>query len=266
MTEVEWLSATDPTPLLESLDAQASNRQLRRFACACCLRIARLLTADHVKYARKALELFERHLEGVASEQELQSAWEGVSGDAISAGHIIAHPGEADYYAICAAADAVDSIRRNNTASAAAFAASAIAYDILSRSGNLTLVRITSERKARSRRQFSREQWNRDEQEVRTLPEYEQAFAAEQQTQCAILRDIVGNPFRRVAFDPLWFTSTVVALAQQMYDSRDFSAMPILADALQDAGCDNADILDHCRLPSEHVRGCWVVDALLGKA
>ena len=53
--------------------------------------------------------------------------------------------------------------------------------------------------------------------------------------------------------------------AQQMYESRDFSAMPILADALQDAGCDNADILDHCRGPGPHVRGCWVVDLVLGK-
>jgi hypothetical protein len=50
-----------------------------------------------------------------------------------------------------------------------------------------------------------------------------------------------------------------------MYDSRDFGAMPILADALQDAGCDNEDILDHCRGPGPHVCGCWVVDLVLGK-
>jgi hypothetical protein len=62
-----------------------------------------------------------------------------------------------------------------------------------------------------------------------------------------------------------WPTSTVVTLARQMYESRDFSAMPILADALQDAGCENADVLAHCRGPGPHVRGCWVVDLLLGK-
>jgi hypothetical protein len=50
-----------------------------------------------------------------------------------------------------------------------------------------------------------------------------------------------------------------------MYDSREFSAMPILADALQDAGCDSHDILDHCRGPGPHVRGCWVVDLVLAK-
>jgi hypothetical protein len=57
----------------------------------------------------------------------------------------------------------------------------------------------------------------------------------------------------------------VVALARQMYDSRDFSAMPILADALQDAGCGNEDLLDHCRGLGSYVRGCWVVDLVLGK-
>jgi hypothetical protein len=87
----------------------------------------------------------------------------------------------------------------------------------------------------------------------------------EHAAQCHLLRDIFGNPFRPVAFDPVWRTSTVVALAEQMYAGRDFGAMPILADALQDAGCDNADVLGHCRAPGEHVRGCWVVDLVLGK-
>ncbi len=81
-----------------------------------------------------------------------------------------------------------------------------------------------------------------------------------------LLRDIFGNPFRPVAFSPEWRTSTAFAIAAQMYESHDFSAMPILADALQDAGCDSADILDHCRDEKQfHVRGCWVVDLVLGK-
>ncbi|MBP3956241.1 hypothetical protein J8F10_13205 [Gemmata sp. G18] len=84
--------------------------------------------------------------------------------------------------------------------------------------------------------------------------------------QSVLLRDIFGNPFRSVPFSPAWRTSTAVALAAQMYESRDFGAMPILADALQDAGCDSADILEHCRDASApHVRGCWVVDLVLGK-
>ncbi|MBA4067755.1 MAG: hypothetical protein C0501_29455 [Isosphaera sp.] len=74
------------------------------------------------------------------------------------------------------------------------------------------------------------------------------------------------NPFRPVAFDPSWQTDTTLSLAHGMYDSRDFSPMPILADALQDAGCDHPDVLAHCRDPQvTHVRGCWVVDLVLGK-
>jgi hypothetical protein len=87
----------------------------------------------------------------------------------------------------------------------------------------------------------------------------------ELRAQAALLRDIFGNPFRPVAFSPEWRTDTAVALARQMYEAREFSAMPILADALQDAGCDSAEILDHCRGPGPHVRGCWVVDLVLGK-
>jgi hypothetical protein len=89
----------------------------------------------------------------------------------------------------------------------------------------------------------------------------------EQFAQCILLRDVFGNPFRPVAFDPAWRTDTAVALARGMYGSRDFSAMPILADALQDAGCENDDLLAHCRDAKQvHVRGCWVVDLVLGKA
>jgi hypothetical protein len=83
-----------------------------------------------------------------------------------------------------------------------------------------------------------------------------------------LLRDIFGNPFRPVTINPEWVACNdgmVRKTAQAIYDERAFDRMPILADALQDAGCDNADILDHCRKPGEHVKGCWVVDLLLGK-
>jgi hypothetical protein len=84
---------------------------------------------------------------------------------------------------------------------------------------------------------------------------------------CQLLRDIGGNPFRPVTYSPEWRTDTAVALARQMYESHDFSAMPILADALQDAGCDNEVVLAHGRDPKQvHARGCWVVDGVLGKA
>jgi hypothetical protein len=79
------------------------------------------------------------------------------------------------------------------------------------------------------------------------------------------LRDIFGNPFRPVTLDPTWRTPEVLLLARSLYEERRFEDMPVLADALEEAGCQNPDILAHCRQPGEHVRGCWVVDLLLGK-
>lgn len=91
-----------------------------------------------------------------------------------------------------------------------------------------------------------------------------------------LLREVFGNPFavrrkrktdprRGWMFDPAWRTDTAVTLARTVYESDEFSPMPILADALQDAGCDNTDILAHCREPGDHVRGCWVLDLVLQK-
>ncbi len=124
------------------------------------------------------------------------------------------------------------------------------------------------------------------------------ARAAEQREQAALLREIIGNPFRPVEYDRccgLRNQGLVIKIAYRIYSERDFAAMPILADALEDAGCDNEEILRHCRgwercsncdgngqaipysrcgfchstgwmpLRGPHVRGCWVLDLLLGK-
>jgi hypothetical protein len=91
---------------------------------------------------------------------------------------------------------------------------------------------------------------------------------AEPAAQAAIVREVLGNPFRKPKpkIKPAWRTDTVMTLARQMYVTEEFSAMPILADALQDAGCDNEDILSHCRDVNQvHVRGCWVLDLLFDK-
>lgn len=83
---------------------------------------------------------------------------------------------------------------------------------------------------------------------------------------CHLLRCVFGNPFRPVKSQKAWRNATATILAQTIYEDRVFDRLPILADALEEAGCTNADILAHCRQPGEHVRGCWVVDLLLGKA
>jgi len=97
----------------------------------------------------------------------------------------------------------------------------------------------------------------------------ETTLTAAEKDQTVILRDIIGNPFRLVTIAPAglaWNGGIVVKLAQGIYKERAFDRLPILADALEDAGCDNADILDHCRQPGPHVRGCWVVDLLTGRS
>jgi hypothetical protein len=94
------------------------------------------------------------------------------------------------------------------------------------------------------------------------------AGAAERAAQCALLRDLVGVPGRRVAVDPAWLwwdSGAALRLARSVYDERRFGELPALADALAAAGCADAAILAHCREPAEHARGCWVLDALLGK-
>ena len=90
--------------------------------------------------------------------------------------------------------------------------------------------------------------------------------------QAAIFRDVFGNPFRPPVFDPAWRTPTVTALAAAAYEERELPAgtldtqrLAVLADALEDAGCTNERILVHLRESSPHVRGCWVIDLLLGK-
>jgi hypothetical protein len=83
-----------------------------------------------------------------------------------------------------------------------------------------------------------------------------------------LIRDIFGNPFRPVTIDPSWAAwadGTVRTLAEAIYAERAFDRMPVLGDALEEAGCDNEDILRHCREQRDHVRGCWVLDLLTGR-
>lgn len=86
--------------------------------------------------------------------------------------------------------------------------------------------------------------------------------------ECVLLREVVGNPFRKVILDPQWLDGndgTVTKLAETIYQERTFDCMPILADALEDAGCTEPTLLNHCRVETKHIRGCWVVDLILAK-
>jgi hypothetical protein len=98
--------------------------------------------------------------------------------------------------------------------------------------------------------------------------DYEKSRSAElahKALQADLVRCVFGNPFRPVAFAPGWRTPTVLALAGAIYEEKAFERLPILGDALIDAGCDDAELLGHCRGPGPHARGCWPVDLLLNK-
>jgi hypothetical protein len=89
---------------------------------------------------------------------------------------------------------------------------------------------------------------------------------SEKAHQCALLRDLFGDPLQPGRVALAWRTPDALALAQAVYDGKAFDRLPILGDALEEAGCSDASVLGHCRDEGEHVKGCWVVDLVLGKS
>lgn len=265
MTESEWLAATVPETILAALKGEVRERKLRLFALSCCRRVDFLLGADDMKRCRFAIGTLENQIEKIASDRELQTALVDMVGEAMDAGNSVHHPGDLVWYAISAAAYSLVSLRKGDWANLAKQTCEAIAYDSLVRSNNTELEGVAA--RWNLKKPFNEVEWRRDETAIRELHEYVAAYGIEQTNQAHRIRDIFGNPFRPVAFDLSWGSDTVLSLARHIYNSRDSSAMPVLADALQDAGCDNDDILNHCRdANGVHVRGCWVVDLLLGKS
>ncbi|HEY7425146.1 MAG TPA: hypothetical protein VH682_13025 [Gemmataceae bacterium] len=116
-----------------------------------------------------------------------------------------------------------------------------------------------------AQQQMIQQIWKKVERGWATAPEEKKTS---QRRQSDLLRCIIGDPFYPAAVDPYWLVwnnATIAKLASLISDERAFDRLPILADALEEAGCGNADFLNHCRQVGEHVRGCWVVDLILGK-
>jgi hypothetical protein len=247
VTHDQWLTGTDPVPMLEFLRGKATDRKLRLFASACCRHIAAYADAEwkrlaaygrgpeqiawtrrEAELAHRAAEVAERYADGRASPTELDG--------------LLSAPGDDEM--VGCYADGPDAAR----------AARATAY----RAGYCARY-MNPQKFARLAR------WLNALDGPRWFLESRTAQNREQTAQCGLLRDIFGDPFRLAAVDPRWLASDVVAVARAVYDDRAFDRLPILADALQDAGCDDDDVLAHCRRPGEHVRGCWVVDRVLGQ-
>jgi hypothetical protein len=232
MTEAECLVSSEPVAMLRFLRGKTTERKQRLFACACCLGMWEQKPDD---LAYRAVTYGEHWAEiGASNRVEGRAIWDAI----MELQDVEMHEGD------------------HQTALKLIYSLSCLEDDPLFLFTRETTRSIRDRLFTLPRRMLAR----------LTGPGVDPQDSLREQAKpwYPIIRCIFCNPFRPVAFDPNWRTTTSLAIAQQMYDSRDFAAMPILADALQDAGCDNTDILDHCRGASPHVRGCWVVDLVLG--
>jgi hypothetical protein len=249
VTEAEWLNCTRPGVMLRFLRGKSTDRKLRLFACACCRRVWDLLTAEE---DRHAIEMAERFTDGLGSDEELATA---------------------ERKATRPARDAA-SRHVSNFPSAAAKAAARLV-------GNKAYSRVyaayTGQTTSDAPLQVARELGVSAEAAKDPRDAYIEAEAHEAAIQTDLLRDVFGPlPFRLVTIDPTWLAwndGLVVRLAQAAYQERnmpegalDKSLLAILADALEEAGCTDTDILGHLRGPGPHVLGCWPVDLCLGKS
>jgi hypothetical protein len=100
---------------------------------------------------------------------------------------------------------------------------------------------------------------------ARRWAEADGKYFAPAKVRAALVRDVVGNPFRPSSVAPGWRSADVRRLAQDAYQERAFAELPILADALEDARCTDEGVLAHLRSAGPHVRGCWALDLILGK-
>jgi hypothetical protein len=246
MTEREWLACTDPAPMLEFLRGKASERKLRLFAVACCRRVSHLLKDER---SRVAVEVGERYADRLATKDALDEAREN-SSDASGAAH----------RAATAAGWSANTWIANGAANAA--------YGVCGHWQNW----LSDSRLFETPIWAARATAGPEVEHVLSDAARADGFENEQDTQCQLLRDLVGPmPFRSVGLDQAilqWNDGRVAKLARTIYDESRFDLTPILGEALQDARCDDAEILAHCRGPGPHVRGCrgcWVVDLLLGK-
>ncbi len=234
MTEAEWLTCNEPKPMLEFLRRKTGERKLRLFAVACCRRLWHYPLekmddsegASWVRPFREAIGIGEKLADGRATAEELATV-KYLDGNGVEI--LDAFRGCVDL-----TDDLLPEVSQNTI----------WAVDEWAFAGYLPLSHAADQ-----------------------TPEQ-----AEKAAHSDLLREIFGNPFRPVSIKPAWLTPTVSNLATVAYEERvlpsgelDPARLAVLADALEEAGCDNADILNHLRSPGPHVRGCWPVDLLTGR-
>lgn len=242
MTEHEWLHEPDFARHVQYIEDRLSDRRQRLLSVAFCRSAWHLF--DHPTL-REAVDTAECYADGTATGAELEAARQRCRVIAVQA-----H----ESWAKLEGAQSLASLGQwllSRIAWAAAFASTTPVS--LEAVGNKMLVNAVERQSGESG--FL----------VRDVALWDRLMNEQRLRYRALVWDVAGNPFTAAAIPECWRSSTVVALAAQMYQTRDFAAMPILADALEDAGCDCAEVLDHSRKPGVHWRGCWVVDRILKK-
>ena len=236
MYEPDWLVCETPEPMLDFVGPGACDRKLRLFACGCVRRAWRLLADPRSRAAVEAAEAFadNEHLDPAAARRAAEEA-------------VWASTGMARRSAARAAANTTGPEPRPLHYSP--FRARQHQHDLIAcvRDAALSAARALALCRSEAERQ---EYW-----------------ADERLEQANLLRCVLGNPYAPVVLAPGWLTwrdGLVVEMAWAIYERHRFGDLPILADALEEAGCDDAAVLRHCREPGPHARGCHVLDAVLG--
>jgi hypothetical protein len=239
MTDAEWQACTDPAAMLDAVRATASPRKLRLFQVVCVRRVWQYVTDPG---SRALVEQVERSADGPVPEAELLALpYDWLTDDR-------GGPGPAERHAYMVAGH--------------------VGYSLLDPLHGGSEFPSDDWQDARS----AAEGAATVVAEAADLPDtdeflstYQALQATEATAQANLLRDLFGNPLRPITVDPHWRTADVLGLARGIDAEQAYDRLPLLADALMDAGCDSDDIMTHCRGPGPHVRGCWAVDLVLAK-
>jgi hypothetical protein len=258
MSEQEWLTWNDPTPMLECLRGRASDRKLRLFAVACCRRIWVFITDPG---SQAVVEITEQSADGpVDVERILSLNYDRLTDNCgegeepfqtafMFAGHV-GYSLIAPFHGFPYSTDEFEGALE--TAKGAVYTMAVSHYQP---DDNLARFYDAEELLAAGRQRMANAQ-----------AAFLERQATERVGQCLLLRDIFGPlPFRPLSLNPTCQTPKVMSLAQVIYDDRTFDRLPELAEALHHAECDNEEVLSHLRGPGPHVRGCWALDVVLGK-
>lgn len=242
MTEAEWLSSGDPSNLLSFLhdERKGDARRERLFAVACCNRVGHLILDPR---SRNALTVAEQFADGLASEAERAAA------------HAAAQEAAAAIAAPSPPTGAVPNLPAEQAIEAAYAEA---AHAAVLAAAEPVSAGLAAHHAAGAFTLFD----NPGQGEADVLA----ALQGERTHQADLLRDLFGNPFRPVNPESECHTVPVGALAKQIYSEQAFERLPALADALADAGCTDAELLDHLRFAGPHEKGCWALDLVLGKS